>query len=496
MLKTVRSLPSFGGTMIALLMVSSTAAARAEIRQRACAIHVGRNQQVTNGERFQSSWYMEPVIDANPSDSSNLVVAAMENTNQNNWVTYFTSRDSGRTWSRRGGFGGSDPAVAFSGNGRVSVNANSYRRNLIFNSDDAGDSWTGDTVYPSIRDAAGRIISFDMPDLSYSPDHSLLMYGMAGYPVNPGVFPMIALATLRPDGSTNVTTIVSEEGIRESLGPGAMQSPVRQPFTHVLLQRASDIMREPNQTIYVTFYSSPVNAALNIHGGTEFWISQSSDNGTTFSPPRRLARRDGSPLIQRMYGRTAWGMDPAFGRYGGRLYAVWQETVEEGQENVQSGDFALSEPAIVRIMIANSNDFGRTWNEPRVLEDNVVATTEGVNPSLAVNGDGTILVSWYRTLGHANMYRLEGLSFARIATASTDGGNTFIRPVQVSSVPTQNFRASNRSYSEAIVGWGRVLGHFNKTVADRRGTFHEVWQDGRTGRMEIWYAAIDVRCSN
>src|SRR5207253_7470334 len=94
-----------------------------------------------------------------------------------------------------------------------------------------------------------------------------------------------------------------------------------------------------------------------------------------------------------------------------RLYAVWPDQ--------RSGR--------LEILISHSNDKGKTWSSPQVLNDDPGwARKEGqawgpnaVVPALAVNKEGVVGVTWYDRRDNP-----EGVGYWVRFSASLDGGET------------------------------------------------------------------------
>ena len=107
-------------------------------------------------------------------------------------------------------------------------------------------------------------------------------------------------------------------------------------------------------------------------------------------------------------------------------------------------------------------------------------------PSVAVNGEGVVGVTWYERRKEAG-----GECQHVYFTASLDGGKTFLPEVRVSSAPScpatpRNGRAGTR--------WP-AGGDYSGLVAAADGTFHVLWADSRDGIYRLRTAPITVKAT-
>ncbi len=160
--------------------------------------------------------------------------------------------------------------------------------------------------------------------------------------------------------------------------------------------------------------------------------------------------------------RRAWfpqiAADTLGRTYRDRLYYVWEDGGREA-----------------RILLSASGDRGRTWTAPVVLSEQA-ADEESLAfmPCVAVNKDGTVAVSWYDRRGIARSSAGQNVRLR----VSLDGGATWLPSVQVNDQP-------GRSPFHA-------LGDTAGLAADADGDFHAVWIDDRTGKTQVWTAAVKV----
>jgi len=149
--------------------------------------------------------------------------------------------------------------------------------------------------------------------------------------------------------------------------------------------------------------------------------------------------------------------------YRDRLYYVW----EDGG-------------AVARILLSASADRGRTWTAPVVLSEQPAdAAGEqdygAFKPSIAVNKEGAVAVSWYdrRGLGASRSgYNVR-------LRVSLDGGASWLPSVQPND---KTCRARPDDLGDDTAG----------LTADAAGNFHPVWIDDRADRRQVWTRTVKV----
>jgi hypothetical protein len=167
----------------------------------------------------------------------------------------------------------------------------------------------------------------------------------------------------------------------------------------------------------------------NKHGrkGEKISAMWSTDSGDTWSDPVvidpiaaavvRDTDPDGAPCPE-MLGhkfdpyicrlRTGDGIpDIAVDPRDGTAYVVWQDGGPEGK---------------VQIQLAKSTDHGQTWTNLGVV--NTVGSTDAHTPSVEINADGTVAVTYY-DFRFNDINSTDGLETAHWIRRSTDGGASF-----------------------------------------------------------------------
>jgi hypothetical protein len=161
--------------------------------------------------------------------------------------------------------------------------------------------------------------------------------------------------------------------------------------------------------------------------------------------------------------------DTTSGKHRDRVYAVWTDRVAEGR----------GEP---RIQFSYSKDKGRSWTEPQVLSEQAPAGEQDYAsylPAIAVNKDGVVAVSWYDRRGlPKGKHREFPPGWNVRLRASLDGGMTWQPSVRV------NEKTGKAPYDQVRDTAG--------LAADAEGNFHPAWIDDRTGKRQMWTAAVKV----
>ncbi|MDT8322858.1 MAG: hypothetical protein RRA94_02015, partial [Bacteroidota bacterium] len=197
------------------------------------------------------------------------------------------------------------------------------------------------------------------------------------------------------------------------------------------------------------------------------WHARSTDGGRSFSPPAVV-----SPVIVPKYSRAdqfgeirgitqdrlypcphvATGRGP----HASEVYVTW--TGKGVHEVLGNG---------TDIYLARSTDYGATWAEPRIVNDD----TQGVErdqfySSIAVNAAGTIAMTWYdrredESNEHARYY----------VAVSRDGGLRFTPNEAVASVPMNMLMTTNAYLNFGIGKYTQVLITDDQVIP--------FWTDGR-----------------
>ena len=189
------------------------------------------------------------------------------------------------------------------------------------------------------------------------------------------------------------------------------------------------------------------------------WVVASSDGGQTVSHTMFVSEACGSG------GFPSLAVDASTGPSRDRLYL----TCTNRERNT--------------IFVHNSSDRGERWSAPVRASS---ATSEVIfrrTPSIAVNKDGVVAVTWYER-------QKEGTRECQYIyfTASLDAGKTFLPETRVSSAPSCPDTPRNGGSAKRWPAGGDYSG----LAAAADGSFHVMWSDSRQGIYQLWTARVQV----
>jgi hypothetical protein len=256
------------------------------------------------------------------------------------------------------------------------------------------------------------------------------------------------------------------------------QTSVRVSTTDFKAVQFSSICVDAAGGVHVTFFGSKDSITYAL------WHARSDDGAVTFGPPVKISNvnmprfsandRQGTvPGIQnnRVYPCPHIVTDASGGADRGALYAVWA-----GNGIDAKGASGLD------IYFSRSADNGATWSAPLVVNDDTPGLgRDQFHPSIAVNGNGVVAITWYdRRDDAAN-------AVARYMYAqSMDGGRTFSRNLPVASQGMDMLRAGAANSNFGIGEYTQVL-----MTDDYLLPF---WSDGRrnNGNLDVYGAFIPI----
>jgi hypothetical protein len=384
--------------------------------------------------------HAEPSVAANPRNPRNLVAASMVYQGTERGLATYVSFDGGRTWQDNGLLPGSkldydgDVTVTFdhAGVGYVSGLVGSRAQGL------SSYVWrTGD---------GGRHFDPPVTALSGDVDHA----GLAADP-SPGSADLYLAGIVSlgsPDGGLRFT---------RSINAGPTFEPARSiDPSGGADDRLAVVAAGPNGVVAVAYYSEPPNGTVSVK------VSTSVDRGVSFAPPTSLAV-------------VRWGRPtPGLNLKSGPAIAV----------DPTSGDIYVSvasvDPATggSEVEVFASHDLGRSWSAPAVAAVSSSATY--FQPQLAVDDRGRVGVE---------AFELRGRRVRLLIWMSTSKGSSFgtPRPATPNSGfdPALGLSTGNDSSAQHWIGDYQGL-------AASPGAFHPVWNDTRTGQMELFTANIPV----
>jgi hypothetical protein len=218
-----------------------------------------------------------------------------------------------------------------------------------------------------------------------------------------------------------------------------------------------------------------------------YWTAASTDGGITFSAPRKVVAQtyNVDDKESKLAGIGKFAADSEGKTYRDRIYAVW--------EDARFGNY--------RILFSRSTDRGKTWSEPRTLEQGLDQGVKQWQPAIAVNKDGVLGITWFDSREDK-----DGKKYHQYFVASADGGDSFTKPAQISSeISDPNGRGNSQlapmvwvhegqislSTISAASRWGSG-GDYMGLAADKDGVFHPFWSDARSGTFQAYTATVRV----
>lgn len=462
-------------------------------------IIVGPNIHVSGAR--EHSPHSEVFVAADPDDRDHLLGCAIilsQERNASSTIVYI-SRDRGKSWAptlhiQDTDFS-SDPNCTVGRNGRayfVTVSRqtrgsmSSHDISLkLYSSTNGGESWSKPVTLPYL-DRESIVID----DTKGRYDGQVYINGWGGVGDLEGRNYKTGLALVRSadEGATFLgpaLRIVVGDGYLDTMGNCVVLS---EGTLACLVGESKD--------------HAPVETQLNSERlKSSLELVTSRDGGRSFEDATIVSDY---VLLRKPPGTTnvipCLAVDPGSPFFRDRLYAAWQD--------VSSGR--------VQILFAYSSDGGKTWAEPRVIDDdqpfNVLDPAAGPDdfmPTLAVNRSGVVGIMWYDRRDNP-----DNLGWHVRFRASLDGGETFGPSVRISEAPSR-FGKRERwpvYYWQPVAGGGtpqasggllrltfEIEGqHFNGgdyagMAADAGGDFHPFWVDNRTGIPQVWTADIAVK---
>ncbi len=194
------------------------------------------------------------------------------------------------------------------------------------------------------------------------------------------------------------------------------------------------------------------------------WVQTSNDGGKNLSQPAEITKTLGGG--KGYYHLTA---DQSNSTFKNRLYFVRANGYDDEFDGIWLNDSA---------------DKGKTWSTDRRVD--LFEKRErscAMVPSIAVNRDGVVGVSWFDCQQDPDQKKLD-LYFA----VSLDGGETFQRPVRVSETSSDPRTSENADVANKFPGGGHYLG----LTARPDGSFQAVWSDSRSGLFQLQTSNISI----
>jgi hypothetical protein len=401
---------------------------------RVTALHRYLNVQVSRGG-IPGRGHSEPSLAVNPRNPRNLLAVCSWGPNA------YLSSDGGLTW-RSGGelrlppqTGGGNMSAAFDRTGRGYVCGSFGSADqagtsvLVWRTQDGGRTFTGPVL-------AGQSANLDRAWLAADRHSSGVVHVVWSDGSASGVTTRLRY-TRSGDGGRTFDT--PRTLVRETAG----------------LDNAV-VACGPPGSVYV-LYSAGRGAVSRSAADSPSTVTVvcSHDGGEEFQPPRALGRSTDFLAFPGLRGGTGSALPAIAAHPDGRLVCAAFIDHASGAHGA-------------RVLLAASRDAGRTWSRatPVTGQEDVIY----FQPQVAIDEAGrTGVMAFAMKQGMASV----------VLMISEPHSLRFGRPITITSQP---FRPSRVSYE---------LGDYQALAAAAR-SFHPLWNDTRTGELELFTAAVSV----
>jgi hypothetical protein len=426
-------------------------------------IRVGVNRRVSRP--VSPLLYVEPHLSAHTTDPNRLLGATgtIRKSDGTPGLAALASTDGGNTWveteltgleSAAVGPVAIDPWTAFGTGDRAYISAVAGSSKVrggvglyVFSSNNAGTSWR-----LPVRAPFGRGTSYDHPTMvvdTTSGRYSGNVYVLAGQ----------GLATRRGNAAFLPALLRSVDDGRTFTEPIYLSY-------DTFNNQVGTVVVMPDGVVVAPHFEMQLRGEFLEH--PRLWATTSLDGGATVDRTYLVRPTHGIPW-------PSLAVDASDATHRGRLYLSWM---------------GLKEDEYVYLM--TSDDGGETWLGPLRVATAVPGGSPGRrNPMVAVNSKGIVLVSWPDTPAGS----LKSC-FHLLASASLDGGKSFLAPTVVSSELSCPRMPANeitvKDYSESVSERWPSGGDYHGVAAAADGSFHLLWADSRGGAFELWTAKVTV----
>jgi hypothetical protein len=470
---------------VAVLLSSATSLGQSQVV-------VGPNVHVSTSEAGQALAEMQ--IAADPANPQALIACSMlELSNENRMSTVvFASVDGGKSWKKtldtRRYENSGDPACTFGKSGiahfaAIALAGEGKPYGLV-----TYVSTTGGATWRQTNDVAMEFQGIDresiVVDTARGPVGRLYMAGLTDS------------RSLEGGRVSGIGLWASNDAGASLEGPVKLHTdPPRTTFLGANVVRLSD-----GTLIYAFGELLALDSAgndLSRPGGPNLRlrVAVATSSGTVLRSASSITSYLWTYPPQNVAGVPSLAVDASPGRRKDRLYAVWSDAQGGRSE----------------IYFAASSDRGGSWTQPIRINDDTSfggghPGPDDFMPTIAVNRDGVIGVTWYDRRDH-----LDNVGWNVRFRASLDGGDTWLPSVRLSeqgnnynhheSLVTQltmQARTSLSAKAGPIRGTvGFVAGQFFARdyaglAAAADGVFHALWSDNRTGVPQLWTTAVRV----
>lgn len=427
----------------------------------------------------------------NPIDSNNIVLSPIfqrdVEINPQLYCSIYFTKNGGDTWMlskfRTPIYqydnvritGGGDPVLAFDNNGRVYLtwlyfflNKSGTLHSALYwsYSDDGGDTWNEPknpfiSLYKSNN--SEKIKLADKQWMTTNKNNDLFVS-----------YTLIDQSEVGQSSSIQVAKLPT--------GKDKFDPPITISGAFVGLTQFSTITVDYNQHIHIMY------AELRRNGDIILIHSKSTDSGKSFTNsnlvseillPKSILNQSGS--LDTIIGITTRRLYPApmlvadnhaTSKYKNNLYAVWNANGIKNNEGRK-----------MDIYFSKSTNGGNSWDNPKVLSREVNSRpVSQYYPSIAVNTDGIIAVSYYDRNEDVN----RDTKTSYVIQYSYDGGISFTSPKKVSAFSTDFSQIGDNNNQFGV-------GEYN-TLLLQKDFAMPVWADGREGdgKVRIYAAKVSL----
>ncbi len=436
----------------------------------------------------------------NPTDTANIVIGPMNISPSTGlaFPIYYTT-NFGKTWSKSSFHplpyqsetltGGGDPVFAYDANGMLYMTWIDTWGGIA----DSSGSWYVDSSYAGMYWAS----SSDGGKTWQRAPNGYIGSGLMRETINIQTGALIVdttngfddkewIAVDRSNSPHRNTLYVawthlgtSKYGVmvrRKLPGVDSMEPPVQVSSDKFLSVQYTSLGIDNKGGLHVTFMGSldTVNYAI--------YEAYSSDGGASFQPVVKISDADipDQSADARVNGDTIFGIRRN-GNYPcanlsidtagtGNLYEVWCALGVEADNGIGS-----------QIYFSKSTDNGTTWSQPSIVNNDLDTesnTPDHFYPSIAVNGKGTVSVTWYDRREDPN----NEIGRYYIAQSTNQGKTWTNAPVAAKPMDFNYVMKVNQNFG--IGEYTQVLTTSNYTIP--------VWTDGRDdgGNLRVYAAFL------
>jgi len=432
--------------------------------------------------------HAEPYLAVNPKNPANILATSLTIRNGEFGSVVYASFDGGQTWQQgslsRGAeklAQGGDAITYFDAAGTGYFASNDSDGLWISRSTDGGRTWGAATLLAGAEGFDRQFMGFDREGR------------FAGR-----IYAGASISTRDLDGRTAAALAISWSGD----GGASFGQP------YIVNSAAGDapwamtaIHVAPDGTVILPFATTRRAEGATARPPREwgFRVATSVNGGKSFEigPQAFASTRDEDFRVEKYGGGFTSAIDLSQGPLRGRLYVVWLDPSSKG------GKKGLD------LKLIHSSDNGKSWSAPVLITDNADPAGHA-NPAVAVNKDGTVAVTWNDRRAHSNA------CYDFYATASLDGGETFLPNVKLSeratcaTTPGANWDVRPRMVDYPVKAGSSEIqrqglnvlmvatrwpsgGDTQGLEADSSGVFHAAWIDGGSGVMRLMHTPITVR---